>query len=192
MPTRRPTTYPITGSTHTATLKAAQQYYDNGLASSSRSSYNSQQKIFINVASQYENSTDILPVKENTLIYFMTYYADTLKASYNTIRRSVFAIQDMQINAGYPKFWSSFPRAKKVLTGIRRIKGTSPDSRVPFTYTHLHALYNTINHSSPDDATLWAAATVAFHGLLRASEFTQKSTDRLPPFTVADVNRDAT
>ena len=56
------------------------------------------------------------------------------------------------------------------MRGIKRLHGTSSDSRLPVTPSLLRSFHSLLNLSYPDHLTFWAALLLAFFAFLRSGE----------------------
>ena len=164
---------------------AALHFLHLSLAPSSLSTYRSGWSAFSRFCSSHH--LDTLPLNESTLLLFCSSLA-LQRISFATIKVYLHAITYFSRLSGFPFSLDTFPRIQFLLRGIRRNQGNSLTRQIrsPITLSHLTALHNHIFRSpdSPDSLMLWAAVTVAFFGLLRASEFTSPSPSSLLPSTL--------
>lgn len=95
----------------------------------------------------------------------------------------------MQVTLGLPepREFSSLPRLRLVQAGIRRTYAQQPHpqrTRLPITPSILARLKSHwVRDGAPrrDDAMLWAAATLCFHGFFRAGEITVPTVSGFDP-----------
>ena len=108
-----------------------------------------------------------------TLIYFVSHLAQTL--SYKTVKLYLIGVQDLHRELDFPLHIHQMHRLQKILTGIKRLSPPRQVDRFSITIqtlTTIHSLLKPELSSNLDHVMLWAAFTLAFFGLLRASEFT--------------------
>ena len=114
-----------------------------------------------------------LPASEYTLMLFTTQVSIT--SSYNNIKLHLAAVRHVQMLHGYT-FDAPRPRLYLLIRGIKREKGNVHKKalRKPITPVLLLQFHRYLSQSClvvPDRAMLWEAATTAFFGFLRSSEF---------------------
>ena len=144
-----------------------------GIASSTRRSYESAQRKFLEFCrwSQCLHADDsALPASEWTLMLFATYLAKTIKAS--SIKVYLAGIRSLHIENGFPNPLTECLRLERVLRDIKRSQGVSTRERLPVTFTVLTRLRAVINLDCYDDILFWAACCTGFFGFLRSGEFT--------------------
>ena len=71
---------------------------------------------------------------------------------------------------GFPDPLSDALQLRRLLRGIKRLKGASRDSRLPITPSILRRFHCLLHLAHYDHIMLWAAILVAFFGFLRSSE----------------------
>lgn len=165
--------YSSTG-THGGLNADISRYLNLSLADSSKQTYSSGEKRFLDFCSLYRlNPTNALPADENTLIQYAAYLARSIKHS--SIKSYLAAVRHLHIRNGYDLDLSKCFRVQLVCRGIKRAQGTSTRVRLPITIEHLRFFFNllAIPHTSNiDSIMLWAAMTLAFFGFLRLGELT--------------------
>ncbi len=99
--------------------EAVQFYCDQGIADSTRKTYKSALQRFSNFCDLYSITTPF-PVSESMLCYYASYLA-AQKLSPQTIKTYLASIRHTQITLGLPKpkEYSSLPRLKLILEGIK-------------------------------------------------------------------------
>ena len=125
-----------------------------------------------------------LPTNENNLMTFATHLAGN--SSYSNIKLHLAAIRHFDILSGNSNFDSPKPRLFMLLRAIKRKQGNAhrKPSRIPITPSLLIKIHTYLLHSniSPlNRRMLWAAATTAFFGFLRSSEFVSPTTKSFDP-----------
>ena len=150
---------------------AAQHFCQQGIATSTRKTYQSALNRFASFCSLYNVLTPF-PVSESLLCYFSTHLA-CQKLSPQTIKVYLSAIRHMQITLGLPepREFSSMPRLRLVQSGIQRTHATQQTEtkvRLPITPTILLKLKEhwTPRKADADIVMLWAAASLCFSGSL--------------------------
>ena len=126
-----------------------------------------------------------LPTVEQHLMLFATHLCN--RTSFSNIKCHLAAIRHHDILWGYnndtPK-----PRLFMLLRAIKRKQGkkhTKP-KRIPITPVLLlkfHQFLSSSNISTLNRCMLWAAATTAFFGFLRSSEFVSPTTKNFDPLS---------
>ena len=146
-------------------------YLQLSLAPSTRSSYNSAKRAFVNFAQHYRQlhpNGSPLPASEATLMLFATYLTHTLKPQ--SIKFYLSAVRSWHIEHSLPDPTAEAPNLRRFMRGIKRYHGSPPDRRLPITPVLLRTFRNFLNLSYSDHLTLWAAVLVAFFGFLRSNE----------------------
>ena len=155
---------------------AVQHFCEQGIATTTRKTYQSALRRFADFCSRYNVLTPF-PVSESLLCYYAAFLA-TDRLSPQTIKVYLAAIRHMQITMGLPepREFSSMPRLRLVQSGIQRTHSsqTTAKVRLPITPTILRSLKV---HWSPqrtdrDIIMIWAAATLCFFGFFRSGEIT--------------------
>ena len=134
-----------------------------------------------------------LPVREETLVLHCTRLANRIAAS--TIRKHLAAIKYHSTIRGHPFDLEAMNQLYYLIRGIRRQQGNKfmKPPRAPITPTHLSQILHHLHHtalSKSDKRLWWSAVTLAFFGLLRASEYTCPSTrsfDRESNLAATDI-----
>ena len=167
---------------------AVQHFCQQGIATSTRKTYQSALNRFASFCSLYNVLTPF-PVSESLLCYFSTHLA-CQKLSPQTIKVYLSAIRHMQITLGLPepREFSSMPRLRLVQSGIQRTHATQQTEtkvRLPITPTILLKLKEhwTPRKADADIVMLWAAASLCFFGFFRSGEIT------IPSLTSFDASK---
>lgn len=157
----------------------AEYYVSLSIAPSTRQTYNSGDKQYVNFIQLYRPSglsSKLFPASEDVLVKFIVYLAKTIKHS--SIKTYLSAVRHFHIRNGFELDFKKFLRLQMVLKGIKRSQGVSIKTRLPITIHHLQIFYyllaipTTSNH---DSLMLWAAMSIAFFGFLRLGELTCNS-----------------
>lgn len=122
------------------------------------------------MANRYSANGTSLPADEWTLCLFATWLAKDLKVA--SIKVYLSAVRALHIEQGYTDPMSDCLRLQRVLKGIKRCQGTSPDTRLPVTPVILRSIFRHLDMIVYDDVMFWAACCLAYFGFLRSSEFT--------------------
>ena len=157
-----------------STLRGDMRSYLNAsLALSTRATYmyNSASRSFINFAITYHclaPDGSLLPASEDTLMLYATFLATTLQPQ--SIKVYLFGIRNLHVEHGFPNPLTDALQLRRLLRGIKRLKGSHTDTRLPITPSLLRSFRPLLLLSCYDHLMLWAAMLVAFFGFLRSSE----------------------
>ena len=160
---------------------AVQGYFQQGLASSTQSTYKAALKKFYMFCTKYDILTPF-PVTEQILCYFSAFLANQ-GLSPQTGKSYLAAVRSMQISLGLLNLreQSLMPILKRVQAGIHRVRmerGTQPHIRLPITLEVLRRIHHHLTSSRhPHQQLLWAISTLAFFGFFRLGELLP---DKLP------------
>lgn len=146
------------------------------MAASTRRAYASGQRKFIqfcHLIGKLHGSGSPCPADEWTLCLFVTHLADSIQHS--SIKVYLSAVRALHIEQGWPDPLLNRLQLQRVLRGVKRTKGVSPRERLPITDNFMMIIFKSLNVRTPDHCMFWAACTLAYFGLLRASEFTVSS-----------------
>ena len=166
-----------------------------GLASSTRKTYSSAQRKFLDFCQQLGNvdrGGSPCPTDEWTLCLFATYLANSLKHS--SIKVYLSAVRSLHIELGFEDPLLNCPRLQRVVRGIKRCQGSSGSQRRPITKEVMHVIHGALNFHLLDHVMFWAACTLAYFGFLRSSEFTTPSLSAFSAslhLTVQDIALDS-
>ena len=147
------------------------RYLHHSLAPSTRSTYSSAQRIFINFALTYNllhPTGSPIPASEHTLMLYATFLAHTLTPQ--SIKVYLSAVRTLHLEHGLTDPTSEATNLQRLLRGIKRVRGTASDSRLPITPSLLRAFVFHLNLAYPDHLVLWAALLLAFFSFLRSGE----------------------
>jgi len=153
---------------------SVQRYFQEGLAPSTRRSYEAAIKRFNTFCTKY-NIIDPFPVTEYTLCCFTAYLANE-GLSPQTGKTYLAGVRNMQLSLGLPdpRDQSSLPILKRVQAGISRVRlrqGTPAKIRLPITAPLLLRIKHHLESSShPCKLALWAVCCTAFFGFFRLGE----------------------
>ena len=146
-------------------------YLRNALAPSTRASYSSATRSFTHFCLTFQcTNTDgtLFRTSEFILMLFCTYLAYSLKPQ--SIKVYLSAVRNAQLEQGLPDPLLHTPNLHRLLRGIKRFHGSSPDSRLPITATLLRHFRTLLNLQHFDHLVLWAGLLAAFFGFMRSSE----------------------
>ncbi|PPQ83077.1 hypothetical protein CVT24_012468, partial [Panaeolus cyanescens] len=152
----------------------------HGLASSTRQSYASGQRSFLNFITLHPNLQHApgqpLPASPEAIAEWI---ADMVfrNLSASTIRSYISALRSLHIDLGLPYTAFDSPILQRVLRGAKRLLGSKQVLRkLPINLEILQKISSTIPSSpSLDDLVFDAAIKLAWSGFLRCGEFTTKS-----------------
>jgi len=99
---------------------------------------------------------------------FRTFLAATLKPQ--SIKVYLYDVRNLHTEHGFPDPLPDALQLRRLLWSIKRLKGASPDSRLPVTPSLLWRFYHLLHLAFYDHLMLWATLLVAFFGFLRSSE----------------------
>lgn len=146
-------------------------YLSASLALSTQSSYNSAARSFIQFALNYHRlgpDGSLLPASEETLMLFATFLAYTLRPQ--SIKVYLFGVRNLHLEHGFSDPLVDTLQLRRLLRGIKRLKGSRTDTRLPITPSLLRTFHSFLLPSSYDHTIFWAAMLVAFFAFLRSSE----------------------
>lgn len=146
------------------------RYLHASLALSTHSSYSSAARSFTHFALLYHClSPDgcLLPASEHTLMLYTTFLAYTHKPQ--SIKVYLYGVRNLHLEHGLPDPLTDALQLRRLLRGIKRLKGSAVDSRLPITPSLLRS-FHCLLCTSYDHLMLWAAILTAFFSFLRSSE----------------------
>ena len=146
-------------------------YLQASLALSTRASYTSAARSFISFAITYNclgTDGSLLPASEDTLMLFATSLATTLKPQ--SIKVYLYGVRNLHLEHGFHDPLANTLQLRRLLRGIKRLKGVPADTRLPVTPSLLRSFHQLLLPTAYDHHMLWAAIMTAFFGFLRSSE----------------------
>ena len=170
-----------------------QQYFVNGLAPSTRKSYQAGQSRYHHFCQQL-NVTPI-PTSERVLLMFMSHLVKE-GIAHTTIKVYLAAIRYLHVSVGMHQTNNQqlSPYLELVMKGIKKeqLHGKPQHQRLPITSSIMASIYTVLAHTSNDyhSIMIWAACCTAFFGFLRCSEFTVPSLQGFDPevhLTIKDI-----
>ena len=162
-----------------------------GLADSTRRSYSSGQRKFINFCTQLGKlhpSGSPCPTNEWTLCLFATFLAGSVRHS--SIRVYLSAVSSLHIEEGFPDPLVNCLRLQRVIQGIKRTQKSPEAQRLPITNDILVIIFRFLDLSLFDHCMFWAACNLAYFGFLRPAEFTVPSFSAALHLSVCDISVD--
>jgi len=166
-----------------------------GLASSTRNSYASGQRKFLEFCCQLGKihpSGSPCSVDEWTLCLFVTFLAKTVQ--YSTIKVYLSAVRSLHIDQDFPDPLIDCLRLRRVLRGVKQTQGDASSQWLPITDDVLVVIFKALNVNLPDHCMFWAACCLASFGFLRSAEFTVPNLASYSPsihLGVADTSVDS-
>ena len=151
----------------------AQEFYANGLAASTKSTYSAGQLRFTTFCQRLK--VPPLPATESTLILFTSYLA-TLTISYTTIKVYLSAIRHIHVSARMYTIFNNqlTPRLQFTLKGIQKSQAFTqpPRIRLPITLQIMGSVKTLLSNQlhSYFNIMIWAACCLALFGFLRVSK----------------------
>ncbi|XP_068725749.1 uncharacterized protein [Montipora capricornis] len=167
----------------------------HGLADSTRRSYASGQRKFVNFCAhlgKLHPSGSPCPTDEWTLCLFATFLAGSVKHS--SIKVYLSAVRALHIEEGFPDPLVNCLRLQRVLRGIKRTQGSPEAQRLPITDHILMIIFRSLDLSIFDHCMFWAACNLAYFGFLRSAEFTVPNLASFTPalhLSVGDISVDS-
>ena len=166
-----------------------QRYFENGLAPSTRRTYQAGINNFVKFCGLY-NISNPLPVSQSVLCSYISHLANSGLA-YGTIRTYLAAIRYLQISRDLPEPRAEpMPKLALVQRGIQRLKPQSASKpRLPITPAILRQLKALWTGQATDFniIMLWAACCTAFFGFFRMGELTSPTVTSQGPVDCVSV-----
>ena len=108
-----------------------------------------------------------IPASSNTVCLYAAFLARSLK--FNSIKSYLNTIGVLHKEFGLHDPISDNWHIKSLLTGIKRVKGSTIKQKLPVTVDILKKINGLLNCNISFDASFWAVCLVAFFGLFRKS-----------------------
>ena len=165
------------------------------MAASTRRSYASGQRKFINFCAQLGKlhpGGSPCPSDEWTLCLFATFLAGSVQHS--SIKVYLSAVRALHIEEGFPDPLVNCLHLQRVLRGIKRTQGSPEAQRLPITDHILMIIFGALDLSVFDHCMFWAACNLAYFGFLRSAEFTVPNLASFSPalhLCVCDISVDS-
>ena len=99
---------------------------------------------------------------------FTTFLSATLKPQ--SIKVYLYGVRNLHLEHGFPDPLPEARQLRRLLHGIKRLKGSQPDARLPITPSLLRSFHMLLLTAHYDHLMLWAACLTAFFGFLRCSK----------------------
>lgn len=97
-----------------------------------------------------------------------TYLSATIRLQ--SIKVYLYGVHNLHLKHGFPCPLQGALQLRRLLRGIKRTLGLSPDTRLPITPSLLRRFFSHLDLSYYDHSILWTACLLSFFGLLRGSE----------------------
>ena len=158
---------------------AVRQYFQEGLAASTRRTYDAAMRKFYAFCTLSHIHTPF-PIMEHILCSFAAHIADQGLAP-QTIKGYLLAIRTTQISLGFPasREQSSLPLLKRVQAGIQRVRsrdGPPSRLRLPITAAIMDRIRTHLERSDlSHKQLLWAICCTAFFGFFRLGKLLSES-----------------
>lgn len=166
---------------------AAEEYISRSLAPSTSSKYSSCLNRYLAWAARLDLVA--FPLCETNLVLYASQIAQS--SSYANVKLNLAAVKYFAIAHGYHV--GRYDRLYLVVRGIRKCQGRkfNKPKRTPVTPNLLRMIKSNLfasDYTFADKCMLWSAMTMAFFGLLRASEYTCKFVHQYDPETDLCLN----
>ena len=152
-------------------------YRSHTFSTNTKATYRTHQKSYLKFC-QHMGYPPI-PAQPAHICQYAAFLARTLKASSIQNYLNIISILHKEFNLPNPlaNNWA----LHSLLTGIKRVKGTSPSQKLPITLDILSRIYDKLNLRSSFDASFWAVCLVSFYGMLRKSHLLASSASAFDP-----------
>ena len=176
-------------------IARCQELLVHGLAPSTRRSYSTGQRRFINFCAQIGKLHDngsACPADEWTLCLFAAFLSSQVKHA--TIKVYLSAVRALHIELGFADPLLDALRLERVIRGIRRSQGSTKADRLPVTDDIMRLIHTHLDFRIVDHLMFWAACCLAYFGFLRSAEFPVPSLQAYSPvynLNVSDISVDA-
>ena len=165
------------------------QLLSQGLRLSTKLTYASAQRSFIDFCNQYHLC--VVPAKEQTLLWYIAHTQSrpgfkSLKAS--TLKVHLAAIRALHVMSGFPAPPTSSPRIHIMIKAIFE-HGPCPLRKLPITFSILRHLLSLIG-AAPSNLVWHSALSLGFFGGLRGAEYTLATSSHgllCPPLLVSHI-----
>ena len=141
------------------------RYRQAAYADSTKSSYRSQLKSYLNFCSCH--IYEPVPISPQNLLRYIVYLAKTHRPC--SVRQYLNVIRLLHLESGLANPLENNWAVKMLLSGIKRIKGDFVNQKLPITKCILQNMYSVLDLSVSQNCTFWAACLIAFYGMLRKS-----------------------
>ena len=159
-------------------VKLAQNVLAQALAPNTRAGYRSAVN-HLHHFYKKQSTPLVFPVSTDTLCLWMAYSVDKLTYPSNSIRNYLHGIATTQQELGFPNPLPQSPLIWRMFKAIKRIQGHQVvRKRLPITVKILSQINHLFNTNKESDLCMRAAMWLGTCGLLRAGEFTTKTTTR--------------
>ena len=162
---------PRHGLAFASLAQSVQWYFQEGLAPSTRRSYDAGMKKFYKFCTAYQ-ITDPFPGTESILCYFAAYMANE-GLSAQTGKSYMAAVRNMELSLGLPdpREQLLLPVLKRIQAGIKRLRLNSGKTRLPITTHVLRQQKGVLGSTAhPEGTLLWAVSCTEFLGFFRLGE----------------------
>ncbi|KAG9219447.1 hypothetical protein CCMSSC00406_0005341 [Pleurotus cornucopiae] len=167
-------------------LSSADNAIAHSLASSTRKTYSTGQKSFIDfihLNSQYLNADrSILPASQTAILEWVSWLGDRCNVQPKTIKAYLSTVCSLHVDADLPFDACEAPVVQHLIRGIKWYHGERDRKpKCPITLEILRRIVNFDPGQSVPDLTFRAAATLAFTAFLRCGEFTVNGNAEFDP-----------
>lgn len=148
----------------------AAHLYCNALAESTTKQYSKSAEYYARFCVIFGLEQHIYEPVEEVVVQFVSWLS--LTNSHNSVRSIMSGVKDFWSSRGITVDMAAWPRYYRVMRGLRRLKGGTPNRKRPISPDNLRAFRDHIDLQSNFGAALWACMLVTWWGMFRKSNTT--------------------